>query len=65
MHGCRYVGARMYKVTGYGTWYVDVLLKVEQPHLQLSNLLFHAGGHLVPVPNRQHIYRHQRNGEYK
>jgi hypothetical protein len=62
MHGCRYVEARRYNVRLLiSTWYVDVLLQVEQPHLQLSNLLLHAGGHLVPVPDRHHIYRHQRN----
>ena len=27
---------------------VDVLLEVQQPHLQLGDLLLHAGGHLVP-----------------
>ena len=31
---------------------VDVLLEVQQPHLQLGDLLLHAGGHLVAVPVR-------------
>ena len=31
---------------------VDVLLEVQQAHLQLGDLLLHVSGHLVPVPVR-------------